>query len=90
MSGQIAPIIHKQPLTKEAVAKLYEEGGLIDIDSLQPHKLQQTACFFFISLFLGKRGHENHKLLKKYMLVSRQAPTSEKYLKMSREHARAV
>ena len=45
-SGQIAPTMHKQALTKEVVAKLYEEGELVDIDSLQPNKVQQTACFF--------------------------------------------
>ena len=84
-SGQIAPTMHKQPLTKEIVAKLYEEGELVDTDSLQPHKLQQTAWFFFISLFLGKRGRENQQLLKKHMLVSRETPSGEKYLEMSRE-----
>ena len=41
----------------------------------------------FLSLFLGKRGRENQQLLKKYMLVSRQTPTGEKYLEMSRERA---
>ena len=49
-SGQIAPTMHKQPLTKEVVAKLYEEGELVDIDSLQPNKVQQTACFFYQSV----------------------------------------
>ena len=83
-SSQIAPTMHKQPLTKEVVAKLYEEGELFDTDSLQPHKLQQTA-WFFISLFLGKRGRENQQLLKKYMPVSRETPSGEKYLEMSRE-----
>ena len=83
-SGQIAPTVHKQPLTKEVVAKLYEEGELVDTDSLQPHKLQQTA-WFFISLFLGKRGRENQQLLKKHMLVARETPRGEKYLEMSRE-----
>ena len=83
-SGQIAPTVHKQPLTKEVVAKLYEEGELVDTDSLQPHKLQQTA-WFFISLFLGKRGRENQQLLKKHMLVARETPSGEKYLEMSRE-----
>ena len=77
--------MHKQPLTKEVVAKLYEEGELVDTDSLQRHKLQQTAWFFFISLFLGKRGRENQQLLKKHMLVSRETPSGEKYLEMSRE-----
>ena len=55
-SGQIAPTMHKQPLTNEVVAKLYE-GELVDTDSLQLHKVQQTA-WFFISLFLGKRSRE--------------------------------
>ena len=75
-SGQIAPTMHKQPLTKEVVAKLYLEGELVDIDSLQPYKVQQIVCFF-ISLFLGKRGRENQQLLKKHMLVSRQTPSGE-------------
>ena len=30
MHKQIAPTMHKQPLTKEVVAKLYEEDELID------------------------------------------------------------
>jgi len=85
--SQLTTPIH--PLTKEIVAKLYGEGELVDIDSLQPHKLQQTA-WFFISLFLGKRGRENQQLLKKYMLISRQTPTGEKDLEMSRERAGAV
>ena len=33
-SGQIAPTMPKQPLAKEVVAKLYEKGELVDIDSL--------------------------------------------------------
>ena len=84
-SGQIAPTKHKQPLTKEVVAKLYEEGELVDTDSLQPNKVQQIS-WFFISLFLGRRGRENQQLLKKHMLVSRQIPSGEKYFEMSREH----
>lgn len=83
-SGQIAPTAHKPPLTKEVVAKLYEEGELVDIESLQPHKVQQTA-WFFISLFLGKRGRENQQMLKKDMLVERETPNGEKYFEMSRE-----
>ncbi|CAH3181428.1 unnamed protein product, partial [Porites lobata] len=83
-SGQIAPTVHKQALTKEIVEKLYEEGELVDIDSLQPHKVQQTA-WLFISLFLGKRGRENQHLLKKHMLISREAPNGEKYLEINKE-----
>ena len=83
-SSQIAPQMHKQPLTKEVIVKLYEEGELVDTDSLQPHRLQQTACFF-ISLFLGKRGRENQQLFKRHMLVLRETPSGEKYLKMNKE-----
>ena len=34
-SSQIPRTMHKQPLTKEVVAKLYEESELVDTDSLQ-------------------------------------------------------
>ena len=81
--------MHKQPLTKEVVAKLYEKGEPVDTDSLQPHKLQQTA-WFFISLFLGKRGREYQQLLKKHMLISRETPSGEKYLEMSRERGEVL
>ena len=94
-SGQIAPTMHKQPRTKEVVAKLYEEGELVDTT-------KQTAAnrlvfffflfvclfvclFFFISLFLGKGGRENQQLLEKHMLVAREIPSGEKYLEKSRE-----
>ena len=88
-SGQIAPTVHKQALTKEIVEKLYEEGELVDIDSLQPHKVQQTA-WFFISLFLGKRGRENQQLLKKHMLISGEVPNGVKYLEINKERGEVL
>lgn len=75
--------MHKQPLTKQVIAKLYEEGEFVDTDLLQPHKVQQAA-WFFISLFLGRRSRENQQLLKKSMLVSRETLSDEKYLEMRR------
>ena len=57
----MAPTVHRQPLTKEVVAKLYDKGKLVDTASLQPHKVQQTA-WFCISLFPEKRGHKNQQL----------------------------
>ena len=36
-SSQIAPAIHKQPLTQKVVPKLYRKGKVVDTDSLQPH-----------------------------------------------------
>ena len=81
--------MHKQALTKEIVEKLYEEGELVDIDSLQPHKVQQTA-WFFISLFLGKRGRENQQLLKKHMLISGEVPNGVKYLEINKERGEVL
>ena len=43
-SGQIASTMHKQPLTKEVVAKLYEEGELVDTT-------KQTAANSLFVLF---------------------------------------
>jgi len=60
-------------LTKEMVEKLYHEGELVEFDMLNPGKLQQTV-WFFISLFLGKRGRENQHIMKKTMLASRKTP----------------
>ena len=44
-SGEICSTVHKPTLTVEAVAKLYEVGELVDASSLDPKKLQETACF---------------------------------------------
>ena len=61
--GDIAPTAHKQALTKEVVEKLYDEGELVEFDTRNPGKLQQTA-WFFISFFHGKGGRENHACLE--------------------------
>ena len=53
-----------------------------------PNHTNSSKCLqpgFFISLLLGRRGRENQQLLKKHMLVSRETPSGEKYLEMSRE-----
>ena len=77
--GDIAPTAHKQALTKE---KLYNEGELVEFDTLNPGKLQQTA-WCFISLFLGIRGTENQHTMKKTMLALRKTPAGEEYYKVS-------
>ena len=66
--GDIDPTAHKQALTKEVVEKLHNEGELVEFDTLNPGKLQQSA-WFFISLFLCKRGRENQHTMKKTMLA---------------------
>ena len=80
--GDIAVTAHKQALTKEVVEKLYDEGELVEFDTLNPGKLQQTA-WFFISLFLGKRGRENQRTMKKTMLALRKTPAGEEYYEVS-------
>ena len=82
--GDIAPTAHKQVLTKEVVQKLYDEGELVEFNTLNPGKLQQTA-WFFISLFLSKRGKENQHTMKKTMLALRKTLAGEEYYEVSNE-----
>jgi len=68
--GNIALTAHKRALTKEVVKKLYDEGELVEFGTLNPRKLQ--TAWFFISLFLGKRGRENQQTgMKKTMFALR-------------------
>ena len=87
--GEIAPTVHKRPLTKEIVESFYEAGELVDVNTLQPQQLQQTA-WFVISLFLGQRGRENQTTMEKYMLIKRQTPSGEKYWELNRQRPGAV
>ena len=68
-SGQIAPTMPKQPLTKEVVAKLTKKVSLL---TLTP--FNNTNCSkqpgFFISLFLGKRSRENQHQGNQQLLKS--------------------
>ena len=82
--GDIALTAHKQALTKEVVEKLYDEGELVKFDTLNPGKLQQTA-WFFINLFLSKRGRENQHTMKKTMLALRKTPAGKEYYEVSNE-----
>lgn len=66
-TGKIAGTVHKPALTSEVVNKLYEAGELGDSESTNPRVLLQTA-WFYISLYLGKRGRENQSELKNTML----------------------
>ena len=87
--GESAPTVHKMPLTKDIVESLYEAGELVDVSTLQPQHLKQTA-WFVISLCLGQRGRENQTAMKKYMLIKRQKPSGEKYWELNRQRRGAV
>lgn len=71
-----------QALTEQVVEKLYDEGELVEFDTLNPGKLQQTA-WFVISLFQGTRGRENQHTMKKTMLALRKTPAGEEYYEVS-------
>ena len=68
---------------------MFEEEELVNYDSTNPAKLQQTV-WFYISLLFGKRGRENQHAMKKYMLAARETPSGEKYYEMCRELPGAV
>ena len=57
---------------------------LIDVDTTQPLKLLQTV-WFYITLFLGKRGRENQVQLKKNFLIMREAANGDKFMEINRE-----
>jgi len=86
--GDIAPTAHKQALTEEVVEKLYDGGELVEFDTPNPGKLQQTA-WFFINLFLGKRGRENQHTMKKTVLALKKKDTSWRRILRSEQRARS-
>ena len=66
-TGSIAATVHKNPLTSEVVKKLFDEGELGPADTEDPRVLLQTA-WFYVTLYLGKRGRENQSSLNASML----------------------
>ena len=79
-SGDIRPTVHKNPLTREVIESLYEAGELVEANSQDPSKLQQTA-WFFITLYLGRRGRENQrKFSKNSFRLSKIPLTGEEYI----------
>lgn len=74
-SGKIRPTQHKTPLTRKAIVKLYEAGELVDCQTSDPAKLQQTA-WFFITFYFGRRGRENQRQLTQSSFKLCQMPDS--------------
>ena len=89
-SGDIRPTVHKNPLTREVIESLYEAGELVEATSQDPSKLQQTA-WFYITLYLGRRGRENQrKFSKNSFRLSKIPLTGEEYFELAREQPGAV
>ena len=82
-TGQIAGTVHKNPLTKAIIAKLYEEGELGPYNTLDPCVLLQTA-WFYISLHFGKRGRENKAAMHRSVLRLVKTATGEEYFELNK------
>lgn len=89
-TGQIRSTIHKPPLSKEAIVKLYEAGELVEVNSLSPRKLQQTA-WFYITLYFGRRGRENQRQLTSSSIkLCKTSSESQEYFELDRQNPGAV
>lgn len=82
-TGQIAGTVHKNPLTRQIVAKLYEAGELGQSNTRNPRVLLQTA-WFYISLYFGRRGRENQATMKKSVLRLVQTASGEEYFELNK------
>ena len=79
--GKIGTVVHKPPITREQLEKLFESGQLGNSDSKNPRQLMQTA-WFYVMLYFGKRGRENISKLSKKMLVLRSTPQGRRYFEL--------
>ena len=69
-TGKIAGVVHKKPITKQQIQRLYECGELGPANSTNPAQLQRTVWFYLV-LYFGQRGRENQRQMKSNMLVFR-------------------
>ena len=88
-TGKIAGTVHKNPLTAEVVQKLFEAGELACAETKNPLALLQTT-WFYVSLYLGKRGRENQSLMKKSMLRLTVTATGEEFFELNKAEPGAV
>ena len=88
-SGKITGVIHKKPINKEQIEKLFQSGELGPADTKDPAQLQRTA-WFYIGLFFGRRGRENQRQMKPEMLILRTTTQGEEYFELNRQFPGAV
>lgn len=88
-TGQVAGTVHKKALTREHVNKLFTSGQLGPADSKDPAQLLRSV-WFYISLYFGRRGRENQRLLQPGMLIQRQTPDGRSYFELNKAEAGAV
>ena len=88
-TGKIAGVVHKKPITKQQIQRLYECGELGPPNSTNPAQLQRTV-WFYLALYFGQRGRENQHQMKSNMLVFRKTPQGKEYCKLNKEVAGSV
>ena len=68
--GKIGTVVHKPPISREQLEKLFESGQLGNSD---------------VMLYFGKLGRENISKLSKKMLVLRSTPQGRRFFELRRE-----
>ena len=71
--GKVRLAVHKTPIISEKLQKLFESGGLGNVDTKDPKQLQQTA-WFYTYLYFGRRGRENNAVSLQRCLSSAKHP----------------
>ena len=83
-TGKIAGVVHiKKAISKEHVKKLFESSELRPADNLNPTQLQRMA-WFYLDLFIGRRGRENQLHLTPAMPSLRKTLQGVEYYELSR------
>lgn len=85
-TGKIAGVVHKKPITKQKIQRLYECGELGPANSTDPAQLQRTV-WFYVVFYFGRRGRENQRQVKSNILVFRKTPQGKKYCELNRDVA---
>ena len=88
-TGKIAGVVHKKPITKQQIQRLYECGELGPANSTNPAQLQRTVWFYLV-LYFGQRGRENQRQMKSNMHVFRKTPQGKEYCELNKEVAGSV
>ena len=82
-TGKIAGIVHKKPISKEQMKRLFDSSELGPANSMNPAQLQRTACLY-LGLFFGRKGRENQRQLTPTMLSLRKPPQGVEYYELNR------
>ena len=82
-TGKIAGIVHKKPISKKQMKRLFDSGELGPTNSMNPAQLQRTV-WLYLGLFFGRRGRENQRQQTPTMLSLRKTPQVVEYYELNR------